>query len=203
MTALMPLLFPLCRLDGVHAGPIASEAERKACPFYQQMTCLLDVMEKACEPDEGPPHGLIAKGSTESAWMCCCPMPYEACKKAERAGSCDAAFGRFVEPLGPSSTATDIREALQRVRGAMRKAGGEPCEALAAEEPLSTCGFEASPQVERSLARTDLFCEMLTWQREELGDGNEEEFSAHGCPWPTRTGEGDNRKGTRLDQAEL
>mmetsp|Transcript_96337 Transcript_96337/g.300114 ORF Transcript_96337/g.300114 Transcript_96337/m.300114 type:complete len:88 (+) Transcript_96337:2-265(+) len=81
----------------------------------------------------------------------------------------------------------------------MREAGGEACAALAASEPLSACGSAAAPPVERSVARADLFCEMLTWQREELGDGNAEEFKNNGCPWPAKQGDGADRKGSSGD----
>mmetsp|Transcript_36349 Transcript_36349/g.73269 ORF Transcript_36349/g.73269 Transcript_36349/m.73269 type:complete len:235 (-) Transcript_36349:935-1639(-) len=174
---------------------IASEEERKACPHYQQMTCFLDVFEKACEEDEAPPYELIKKDATESAWLCCCPLPYKKCTEAERNGVCATAFAKFLEPLGENSKDDAIRDGLQQVRGALREAGGEPCKVLGEQEPLTTCGKKASPPVQRSLARADLFCEMLTWQREELGDGNQQEFESNGCPWPARQGNDPERKG--------
>merc|ERR1719281_1976334 len=70
---------------------------------------------------------------------------------------------------------------LQRARGMIQKAEGAPCLSLAPEEPLSVCGFEAEPKKQRSLDRQDLFCEMVTWQWEELGDGNPGEFKSNGC----------------------
>jgi len=59
------------------------------------------------------------------------------------------------------------------------------------------CGFEAQPRKARSLARQDLFCEMLTWQWEELGDGDQSEFAGNGCPMiaANQALNGDKRKG--------
>merc|ERR550537_1742958 len=31
--------------------------------------------------------------------------------------------------------------------------------------------------------RTDLFCEMMLWQSEQLGDGDKKEYERNGCPW--------------------
>uniref|UniRef100_A0A7S4UPT4 Uncharacterized protein n=1 Tax=Alexandrium monilatum TaxID=311494 RepID=A0A7S4UPT4_9DINO len=194
------LILPFVCLHGVAGGIIAPEEERQACPTYQQMTCFLDVLEKACAGDEAPPFELIQKNSVESAWLCCCPLPYKQCEQGERDASCDAAFAKYLEPLGESDGAVAIRNGLQQVRGALREAGGEPCKAMAPADPLTTCGSEAAPPMERSVVREDLFCEMLTWQREELGDGNFEEFKANGCPWPERQGDGEGRRGTGIGE---
>ncbi|OLQ04393.1 hypothetical protein AK812_SmicGene12537 [Symbiodinium microadriaticum] len=45
-----------------------------------------------------------------------------------------------------------------------------------------------------------LMCEMLTWQWEELGDGNPEEFAMHDCPMikQNKAKNGDDRKGHSL-----
>merc|ERR1719502_2084531 len=81
----------------------------------------------------------------------------------------------------------DMVTALQKARGRMRQAGGaqegEACHELAPEEPLSVCGSDGTPPKKRALDREDLYCEMMTWQWEELGDGNPAEFDENGCPF--------------------
>ena len=68
-------------------------------------------------------------------------------------------------------------------------------------EPLATCG--APPAVgQGAYSRSDLLCEMMLWQSEQLGDGNKAEYDLHGCPWGGLT-RGDKRKGGRLLQSEL
>merc|ERR1712096_530134 len=75
----------------------------------------------------------------------------------------------------------DMVKGLQKARGKMKQASADACSSLAPEEPLSVCGFEGQPPKQRSMDREDLFCEMVTWQWEELGDGNPEEFKASNC----------------------
>jgi len=192
------------------AGGIAPTKERRACPHYQQAGCMLDVLEKACEPDEGPAAAHLEMHREESIYMCCCPAPYRRCAAEERSPSCDRAVKEFIHPLGALRDVTPqkLGEALQRARGRVLADGGGACEVLAPQEPLSRCGHEASPPVKRSLEREDLFCEMLTWQFEELGDGNPDEFKRNNCPYvrsrKAKAGKGkDARKGQRLTPKEL
>merc|ERR1712125_223826 len=94
---------------------------------------------------------------------------------------------------------------LQLARGKMQQAGGDACTALAPAEPLSTCGFDGSPPRQRSLHRNDLFCEMVTWQWEELGGGNPREFATNNCNFDkkAKAGPGTNaRKGGILSSRE-
>merc|ERR1719150_2653702 len=88
-------------------------------------------------------------------------------------------------------------DGLQMARGEMRRAGGDACAALAPEAPRSLCGHEGQPPQDRSLLREDLFCEMLTWQLEELGDGDPAEFERNFCPFDAAAAaeDGDSRKG--------
>merc|ERR1712129_589011 len=97
-------------------------------------------------------------------------------------------------------TQDDMMVGLQKARGAMQLAGGDECKALAPEEPLSVCGSQETPEKSRSWGRQDLFCEMVTWQWEELGDGNGEEFEANGCVFDesSKGTRGDSRKGGTL-----
>jgi len=172
---------------------------REQCPYYQQMGCLLDIAEKACEPDEGDPRTLIDHKSPESVWLCCCDKPYAECSRKDGSATCNAALDAHFKPLvkvgDPSRR--EVLSALQAARGELKKAGGDQCSVFAEEEPRSACGFQAEPPVKRSLERADLFCEMLTWQWEELGDGNAKEFKAHGCPFikKDKGKGGDSRKG--------
>jgi len=187
---------------------IASREQRRGCPHYQRVGCLLDVMEKTCEPDEGPAAMQLQMHREESLYMCCCPTPYKSCAAEERSPACDRAFKEFIHPLGADVTPQALGDAIQMVRGRMLADGGEACSVLARAEPLSKCGRQGSPPVQRSLEREDLFCEMLTWQFEELGDGNPDEFKRNNCPYvrsrKAKAGKGkDARKGQRLTPKEL
>lgn len=187
----------------ITVGAIASQQERRSCKFYQQMGCLLDGLEKMCSPDDGEPSQMLDPYAEESLWMCCCPTPYKKCSKPERLQTCDLAFTEFIKPLvGQDATKDIVRLAVLRVRGKLREAGSLNCtKFLAPEEPLMPfCGFDNTPKVERSIAREDLFCEMLSWQWEELGDGDSQEFRANNCPYVKKMKgkNGDARKGQQL-----
>ena len=63
----------LITITYVLAKPIIfSPEERRSCPLFQQIGCVSDVLEKACEPDETP--DFVEKTGLESIWMCCCPV---------------------------------------------------------------------------------------------------------------------------------
>lgn len=184
---------------------VASREKRLACPHYQSMSCLLDIGEKACSPDEGQdPTRLLETSASESIWLCCCPEPYKPCRRPEMSETCLAALSEHLAKDKVRSTRA-MADALQRARGAMRRDGGEACEALAPEEPLSLCGSEGQPPQDRAFLRQDLFCEMVTWQWEELGDGDPVEFEQHGCPFDAaaQAKDGDARKGFALPRGEL
>mmetsp|Transcript_47858 Transcript_47858/g.113722 ORF Transcript_47858/g.113722 Transcript_47858/m.113722 type:complete len:204 (+) Transcript_47858:104-715(+) len=183
------------------AVDIASEEARRQCVHWQHMSCLLDVFEKTC--DEGDDaSGFLDYKAEESVWLCCCPLPYKACHRSAQNEACVASMEKHMKPLAAQDTQAslvDLRYALQSVRTDLRAAGGDACTVLADGEPMSTCGSEAKPRVERSIARPDLFCEMLTWQREDLGDGDAGEFKANGCPWPKKKARnGNSRKRGRM-----
>mmetsp|Transcript_47613 Transcript_47613/g.101919 ORF Transcript_47613/g.101919 Transcript_47613/m.101919 type:complete len:220 (-) Transcript_47613:48-707(-) len=188
-------------IDGAKAAIIADQEARKACPHYQQMQCMLDISEKACEPDEDP-LPLVQWHAQESVWLCCCPLPYKPCHVSAMDKTCMSSVQKHL-----ATTATSrplLVEGLQRVRGELRTAGGAACDSLAKEQPLSVCGHEAKPPQKRSLAREDLFCEMLTWQLEELGDGDPGEFKRNGCTYSAKhkasQAKGSKRKGGRLKE---
>jgi len=172
---------------------IKTQAERHSCPLYQNIGCISDTLEKACEPDEG--LDFIKKTETESIWMCCCPRPYMKCAKSERNALCDSALKEHIEPLIGTEDAVAVLKGVQKVRGALLT-GHENCgKYFGPMEPIFT-----KPKGEgdtRSIERSDIFCETVTWQWEELGDGNEEELKMNDCPIPTvQRANGDDRKGS-------
>ena len=162
-----------------------SKQQRESCPHWNQMGCFLDAFEKVCgdadqmELDAHP--SLLDPYGEESLYMCCCPKPYLPCTQQERSVGCDAAFGQHIASLGPTPKRRLLRDALQRVRGAMRDSEPACVEFTAPADPLSLCGAEELPQVERSVGRGDIFCEAVTWQWEQLGDGDPGEFAENGC----------------------
>mmetsp|Transcript_6219 Transcript_6219/g.9638 ORF Transcript_6219/g.9638 Transcript_6219/m.9638 type:complete len:169 (-) Transcript_6219:65-571(-) len=168
------------------------------------MQCMLDIAEKACEPDEEP-LPLLRWEEPESVWLCCCPEPYKACKRHEMDTTCLQSVTRHLSK-DKITTRSLFVQGLQMARGRMRKVGGEKCSSLASPKPLSVCGSEGAPKKSRSLDREDLFCEMVTWQWEELGDGNPEEFGRNGCVFDeaAQAGAGaSSRKGGKLAEPEL
>jgi len=180
------------------ADMVADRASRKKCPYYQQMQCLLDVSEKACEPDEEP-LSLLDWGAQESIWLCCCPKPYKACAQDTMDATCMDAVGKHLTK-DTVQTRSDMVAGLQKARGVMHEAAGDKCSALAPAEPISVCGNEGSPKKSRTLDRQDLFCEMVTWQWEELGDGNPAEFEKNGCVFEksAQAKKANSRKGGKL-----
>ena len=186
-----------------------SKAQRETCPYWSQMGCLLDAFEKVCgtaEQMEQQAHpSLLDPYGGESLYMCCCPEPYAPCTQQERSAGCDAAFGQHLASLGPTPTRRLLRDALQRARGSMRDSDPACVEFTAPAEPLSLCGAEEMPAVERSVGRADIFCEAVTWQWEQLGDGDPSEFAENGCTGfvpENVAADGDARKGTHLAGGE-
>ena len=146
----------------------------------------------------------VEQSGTESAWMCCCPKPYEACAKNQRDSACDAAMAKFMGSLSKTSSRVNIQEGLQSVRAALVESADSCKSNFASATPVSKCGSDIGKQ--RSIGRADVFCETVTWQWEELGDGNADEFRANGCPVPTvdlQSVSGNSRKGNKLDPSEL
>merc|ERR1712159_282086 len=111
--------------------------------------------------------------------MCCCPSPYAPCKRSERDQRCDQAMHKH---LAGSITKENAVEKLQLVRSELWRADPRCQQFFANPEPISKCGYETYE--ERSVDRADLFCETVTWQWEQLGDGNEAELERNDCPIP-------------------
>ena len=80
---------------------------------------------------------------------------------------------------------TAAMNALQNARGDLRAAAiatNANCATYFADPlPLTKCGQDT---VGRTVERNDIFCETITWQYEELGDGNPDEFKTNGCVLP-------------------
>eukprot|EP00747_Dinoflagellata_sp_TGD_P187244 gnl/TRDRNA2_/TRDRNA2_44798_c0_seq1.p1 gnl/TRDRNA2_/TRDRNA2_44798_c0~~gnl/TRDRNA2_/TRDRNA2_44798_c0_seq1.p1 ORF type:complete len:209 (-),score=24.49 gnl/TRDRNA2_/TRDRNA2_44798_c0_seq1:70-696(-) len=181
---------------------IASKAKRRACSTWQHQGCLLDAMEKLCEEDIiGASTGPFKPDGLESVYMCCCPEPYLPCNRSTISQVCLTSLNASLSNLFSSDskvTPNQAMHALQQVRADLLVAGGtHECEAVFAKPEPMTGGCGDDPTHRRSLDRADLFCEMLTWQLEELGDGDRFEFEGNGCPFvdADRNLHGQRRKG--------
>eukprot|EP00439_Symbiodinium_sp_Y106_P043444 s188_g5.t1 len=174
------LLLPLA-----FGAELLPKEERMACPYYQTSGCFLDQLEKVCE---GEGEDMLAPGAEESIWMCCCPTPYIPCSPNESDRACLSGIKKEIKEKGTLSL-----DGLLKVRSQLLTSQPE------------TCGkyFMASEKAECGKWPKDmplLMCEMLTWQWEELGDGNQEEFAMHNCPMikQNKAKKGDARKGHTL-----
>lgn len=174
---------------GGHGPPfvLGTPAERRTCPHFQAMNCFVDLLEKICEKE----LEVLGKDVEESVWMCCCPEPYKHCtaQDVKRNPQCLAALQKHVAPLDASGRSdadvTAAMNALQNARGDLRAAAiatNANCATYFADPlPLTKCGQDT---VGRTVERNDIFCETITWQYEELGDGNPDEFKTNGCVLP-------------------
>merc|ERR1711907_882867 len=186
------------------ASAISKDWERRTCPHFQQISCLGDVLEKACEP--GEPPAWLDPMAVESVWMGCCPLPYMRCPKAQRNSLCHDALTKHIAPLKPDNVNDEkmpvVRNALQAAWAELWSANADCQKHLAAPKPFTKCGSEVGEA--RTIARQDLFCDTVTWQWEELGDGNEAEFERNKCPVPTLPkGDGSGRKYHGLQKDDL
>jgi len=161
---------------------ISSLAGRESCRHYQHIGCLSDTLEKACMSDTST--AFVGKTAVESVWLCCCPKPYQACAKTERDAKCDAALVKFMGPLEKSQNRVQIQAGIQSARGELQASSLACKDNFAPATPVSKCGKDVG--LTRSIARADIFCETVTWQWEQLGDGNPKELNANKCPVPTK-----------------
>eukprot|EP00038_Savillea_parva_P016182 m.16176 g.16176 ORF g.16176 m.16176 type:complete len:350 (-) comp3363_c0_seq1:189-1238(-) len=132
---------------------------------------------------------LLDRKSPENIYMCCCPQPYAPCHEVEQDEGCTSALDSIVggRDLDWEGHMSDVRnDVLESIQGArhMMWASDPKCES-GFFNPLPAAKCNANASVPRSLDRGDLFCEMLTWQWTELGDGNPDEFVRNGCAIPT------------------
>ena len=163
---------------------------------------ITDVLMKACDSFGEGWQANFGALEHESVWMCCCPEPYKACALEDRDATCDKALHEFMQPNGGGpdlQVQENAAVALQQARGALVAAHDNCEEYFAPELPHSKCG---TPET-RTIERADIFCETVTWQWEELGDGNPEELSRNNCPIPkvqASTEQGGPRKGNALEK---
>ena len=186
---------------------IKSYEERRQCRYWQQSGCLLDTMEKICE-GEADLDELVSSTGLENIHLCCCPQPYKACRRSDADQLClqliekyfssgfsesktrtDNGIEDFTEAEIPRTNTLDVFEEattsafMQNLQTVMSEllASEDNCrELLATPEPLAKCSMVHSS---KPFNRHDLICEMLTWQWEELGDGDKNEFEMIGCPF--------------------
>eukprot|EP00658_Telonema_sp_P-2_P083640 TRINITY_DN9112_c0_g1_i5.p1 TRINITY_DN9112_c0_g1~~TRINITY_DN9112_c0_g1_i5.p1 ORF type:complete len:132 (+),score=32.16 TRINITY_DN9112_c0_g1_i5:182-577(+) len=125
-----------------------------------------------------------------------------ACTKAERDPTCYAALTKHFDGGATDIPREQVVERLQHARGELWAAHANCKEYFADPAPLSKCGGEV--QAGRTIARADVFCEAVTWQWEQLGDGDPGEFKQNDCPIPTTPlNDGSHRKGQSLHADEL
>mmetsp|Transcript_82892 Transcript_82892/g.130659 ORF Transcript_82892/g.130659 Transcript_82892/m.130659 type:complete len:232 (-) Transcript_82892:18-713(-) len=169
--------------------------QREACPYWNAIGVLDDHLELLCEDDHTRAFSPLQR---ESLAMACCPTPYAGCKKSERLHGCDALIAPFIGVSGASISKQEAYERIQKARGALRS-GHKNCSVLPEELPHTKCGSETGAAFDRP----DLFCEMMLWQSEQLGDGNKEEYETNGCPWSGLLAKAPRRHGGRLAKSEL
>ena len=175
---------------------IRSYQDRRRCRYWQQSGCLLDTMEKLCE-GETEPTDLVTSTGQENIHLCCCPQPYKACRRSEADQFCLQLIGKYflssgankmdASKHGPESKDTDnsnsrevFLQNVQTIRNELLASESNCMSLLASPEPWVQCSMVPSS---KPFTRHDLICEMLTWQWEELGDGNNEEFRKINCPF--------------------
>eukprot|EP00929_Paragymnodinium_shiwhaense_P035820 TRINITY_DN19295_c0_g1_i1.p1 TRINITY_DN19295_c0_g1~~TRINITY_DN19295_c0_g1_i1.p1 ORF type:complete len:207 (-),score=39.52 TRINITY_DN19295_c0_g1_i1:58-678(-) len=165
----------LASLWSASAGEVASRADREACPYWKAVGVLSDLIEISCGGER--PKGLLDPMTRESPALACCPEPYGACEISERVAGCDETIVPILKAAGSTASSEAWRGALQRARGAL-VAADPKCSVLAPEQPHATC------KGENLAGRNDIYCEMMLFQTEQLGDGNEGEYANLKCPFP-------------------
>lgn len=192
-------------LATARAAPDSRPARRTGvhwtkCRLWEHLSCLLDAFEKTCLPDTDLQEMLSPRG-VESVWMCCCPEPYKPCATNMLNSLCLETLVRHIGPIMNEDRALRPVQPLQAARAELRVEGGELCEGTADGLPMARCGpLGDNGKAIRPFSRKDLTCELLAWQLEELGDGNQAEFEKSGCVFVegVRGKDGEHRKGNRL-----
>merc|ERR1711862_297875 len=163
-----------------YSSPLPSAQVRRSCPYQQASGCILDQMEKVCE---GGNSKMMAHNAIENVWMCCCPKPYSSCKENEVDKQC---VKSIKESAGKN-------EGLLALRSTLLNGSAQCSDFVHRGATKAMCG-------EWPKKYPELMCEMLTWQLEELGDGNKPEFDKYKCPFKTadRAKKADARKNNAL-----
>eukprot|EP00435_Cladocopium_sp_Y103_P061471 s145_g23.t1 len=174
------LFFVLCH------QVVAAWAERLSCPYYQASGCILDQLEKVCE---GEAAEMMAPNALENVWMCCCPRPYVSCSSNESDKTCVKALAGEIKSSGGELSIKGLMNVREKLLGS-----SERCSSFERPTQEAKCGKwpKEMPKV---------MCEMLTWQWEELGDGNDAEFAQYDCPMikENQASDGELRKGHALN----
>ncbi|CAD7926139.1 unnamed protein product [Amoebophrya sp. A120] len=185
--------------------------QRHQSLVWQQAGCILDAHEKVCD-DDAPKNSKYAEKlhirlleeslnplSHENMFLCCCPRPYKTCGRNKVDKFClkeVAAMKKRITGINPDhdDAATEMQKELQKLRGrlmdnAMKGKVNEKDavfmkdesekSVVAPMEPFTYCTKEQKLYH----TRPDLKCDMLTWQFEELSDGNKPEFKQDECPF--------------------
>jgi len=186
---------PLMQIIGAEGlvAIIAPRKDRVTCPHWQSMGCMGAVIEKLCEGTSGTTHLLDPK-TPENIWQCCCPKPYQPCEASKVDKKCQTTMKKWFDPLIAGDKPGDVpveqaskailisRQELSQSEGlwgSCRKAISVHAEAPRVC-PKNSQGHR--------VVHPALLCETMTWQWEELGDGNEDKFQRNGCPIPTKKG---------------
>jgi hypothetical protein len=200
-TALLCLATPaLSALGGEEASvvPAVSFKERRACKHYQAIGCITDLMERTCE-GEHINEPFLSPGAEDSVYLCACPEPFAACTKKDRQdGLAHELIMKHIAPLGEDVKDKEVLvKALQDVRTGLWKDSAECRSSFANPKPYTGCVISRKMFVEKdskspnkfgddgtraTIQRLDMYCELLTWQHEELGDHPLGEFKMQSCP---------------------
>lgn len=191
MSLSLSLVCMACRMASseqldVRMWNVASQSQREECPYWNAIGALDDHLELMCEGPQinaNAAHRAFRPLTPESLALACCPKPYQACKKADRVAGCDAIIASHVGVDSRSLTVLDAYARVQSARGALRN-GHAKCHVLAPEQPQAKCSEHS---IGAAFDRPDIYCEMLLWQAEQMGDGDQEEFRNNRCPWPGGT----------------
>lgn len=182
----------------ISASTVGTRTQREACPYWKAVGVLSDHIELACGGERSLQLNPL---NTESPSLACCPEPYGRCSKEERIPGCDEHIVPILTEKSATASKASWVSALQRARGAL-VAADQRCSVLAPEQPHATCDGE------KIQGRDDIYCEMMLFQTEQLGDGNPDEYKQIGCSFPGE--EAQNRgqeKGSamtrRLKKADL
>jgi hypothetical protein len=184
---------------------VATRAARETCPYWNAMGMLLDALEIICGNnfDDDAAMARFTPLSGESVAFVCCPQPYKPCSVSERIPKCDEIVAPF---LGVDPDKIEVESGirnLQKARGALAHAD-PACASLTSEEPHAGCNSkEMRKDGQPPFNRTDLFCEMMLWQSEQLGDGDKKEYERNGCPWNGVGKDQTARKGKKLEKDQL
>jgi len=180
------------------ASAVASRTEREACPFWKAVGVISDHIELACG---GERSIKMDPAGRESVALACCPEPYGKCKTSERVLGCDDIIAPILSRRNATASKEAWVKALQKARGALVVAD-DRCSSLAPEEPYATC------KGENIAGRDDIYCEMMLFQTEQLGDGDPSEYRQLNCPYPgKRVKDAGQKKGgkmqRKLDRSEV